>query len=49
MLREVVVLFNEWGLLHTHSKLLLSWVLRSAVKAGLATEPKPEPQPNPQP
>ena len=37
VLRELVALFNDWGLLHTHPKLLVSWVLRSAVKAGFAT------------
>ena len=37
VLRELVALFCDWGLLHTHPKLLVSWVLRSAVKVCFAT------------
>ena len=36
-LRELVALFNDWGLLHTHPKLLASWVLRMSMKVCIAT------------
>ena len=35
VLREVVSLFIDYGMLHTHPKLLVSWLVRSVVKVAL--------------